>query len=298
MSLSICIIARDEEANIERCLISAKKVADEIVVVDTGSKDRTVEIAAKYADVLVKHQWGFDFAEARNVSIEHASKDWILWLDADDEIHSGAIERIKYLAEGKEHYGYDFAIENVGVTEKEIVKFQKFMQLRMFPRIPGIKFEGMIHEQVAYSISRKMIPRADHPLITILHHGYADSKKLIGKIMRNNRITLYEMGFAKGADFLEFAIDKFIMFWMPNCLAIFNGTELISCVDTQSLDGLNIFASTAILSQIACKEIEDKHKKSLDGNAELHDELKRLEASCDEKMKSITTGELAYDKPV
>ncbi|MCH8018826.1 glycosyltransferase family 2 protein, partial [candidate division KSB1 bacterium] len=85
-SLSLCMIVKNEEEYLQECLESIEDVVDEIIVVDTGSTDRTVEIARQF-DAEVHHiPWNDDFAAARNESIKHASGDWILQLDADERL--------------------------------------------------------------------------------------------------------------------------------------------------------------------------------------------------------------------
>lgn len=94
ITVSLCMIVKDEEAVIERCLKNAVRFADELIVVDTGSSDRTREIARKYTDKVYDHVWKDDFAEARNYSYRFATCDYVMWLDADDDIEYEDIERI------------------------------------------------------------------------------------------------------------------------------------------------------------------------------------------------------------
>ena len=84
MRISLCMIVKNEEGTLERCLNSVKHVVDEIVVADTGSTDRTKEIAARFTDKVFDFPWVDDFSAARNASFERASMDYVLWLDADD----------------------------------------------------------------------------------------------------------------------------------------------------------------------------------------------------------------------
>jgi glycosyltransferase involved in cell wall biosynthesis len=91
--LSATIIAKNEEACIEKCLKSIQGV-DEIIVVDTGSTDKTVEIASKYAKVFTDYKWNDDFAEARNYAISKATGDWILSIDCDEELKT-PIDKVK-----------------------------------------------------------------------------------------------------------------------------------------------------------------------------------------------------------
>lgn len=84
ISISLCMIVKNEEAVIGRCLDSVQEIADEINIVDTGSVDKTKDIAARYTDRIFDFKWIDDFAAARNFSFQQATSDYILWLDADD----------------------------------------------------------------------------------------------------------------------------------------------------------------------------------------------------------------------
>ena len=97
MSLSLCMIVKDEGKFLEGCLESVKNFVDEIVIVDTGSTDNTIQIAEKFGAKVVKHNWDNSFSEARNVSLKHATKDWILVLDADERISEKDLAKIKEL---------------------------------------------------------------------------------------------------------------------------------------------------------------------------------------------------------
>lgn len=86
ISISLCMIVKNEEQVLERCLKSAKDIVDEIIIVDTGSTDKTKDIAKKYTDQIYNFKWIDDFSKARNYSFSKATKEYILWLDADDVI--------------------------------------------------------------------------------------------------------------------------------------------------------------------------------------------------------------------
>ncbi|MGG0284332.1 glycosyltransferase family 2 protein [Peribacillus butanolivorans] len=83
-TISLCMIVKNEEATLWNCLNSAKDVVDEIIIVDTGSTDRSKEIASEFTDKIYDFEWINDFAPARNFSFSHGTMDYILWLDADD----------------------------------------------------------------------------------------------------------------------------------------------------------------------------------------------------------------------
>lgn len=96
-SISLCMIVRDEEKVLDRCLQSIKEAVDEIIIVDTGSSDKTKEIAAKYTDKIYDFEWIDDFSAARNYSFEMATKEYIMWLDADEYINEENREKLLFL---------------------------------------------------------------------------------------------------------------------------------------------------------------------------------------------------------
>ena len=95
--LSLCMIVKNEEKFLEQCLNSVRELVDEIVIVDTGSTDKTKEIAAKFTNKIFDFQWCDDFSAARNESLKHATGDWILVLDADETIAWKDLSEIRKL---------------------------------------------------------------------------------------------------------------------------------------------------------------------------------------------------------
>ena len=94
-TISLCMIVKNEEMHIARCLDSMADLVDEIIIVDTGSTDRTVEIVSDYTDKVYSYSWKDDFADARNASFSRAVMDYCMWMDADDILE--ASERDKFL---------------------------------------------------------------------------------------------------------------------------------------------------------------------------------------------------------
>ena len=99
VSLSLCMIVKNEEDVLGRCLESVKDLADEIIIVDTGSDDHTKEIAAHYTEQICDFEWRDDFSAARNFAFSKGTKDFLMWLDADDVIPGGEAERFKRFKE-------------------------------------------------------------------------------------------------------------------------------------------------------------------------------------------------------
>lgn len=100
MKLSVCLIVKDEEPVLARCLSCTVQFADELVVVDTGSSDNSVGIARRFTPYVYQHPWQGSFSEARNYSYSKATGDYIMWLDADDFIDDDNIARLKALKAG------------------------------------------------------------------------------------------------------------------------------------------------------------------------------------------------------
>ena len=145
MSLSVCLIVKDEEEVIARCLSCVKKFADAIVVVDTGSSDGTVEEVKKFTDKIYFFKWVDDFSAARNFGIEKATCDYVMWLDADDIITDGNCRKIKQLV-----YGADFDmafLPYAAAVEGSEPTFVYYRE-RIFRRSKNYRFEGAVHEAV------------------------------------------------------------------------------------------------------------------------------------------------------
>lgn len=148
-TISLCMIVRDEEDSLARCLESVAGVADEIIVVDTGSRDRTRQVAAGFTPHVVDFAWIDDFAAARNESFRHATRDFILWLDADDLLLPADRHALLELKAGLNptidavsmpyHVSFD-AAGNV---------LQSTRRLRLVRRARGFVWHGVVHEDLS-----------------------------------------------------------------------------------------------------------------------------------------------------
>ncbi|UQZ84758.1 SPBc2 prophage-derived glycosyltransferase SunS [Paenibacillus konkukensis] len=170
--ISLCMIVRDEEEHLARCLSSAASTVSEIVIVDTGSADRTVEIARSFGARVVSVPWTGDFAKARNVALDLATKPWILVLDADEEWvepQEGKLERL-LSQEGTLGY-YVRLFSYVGAAGEEYVTDAV---CRLFRNNPGIRYKGAIHEDVASGILAMRPGALEFSDLEIVHYGYTD----------------------------------------------------------------------------------------------------------------------------
>ena len=99
ISISLCMIVKDEEKVLARCLDSVKDAVDEIIIVDTGSRDGTKEVAGGYTGYIYDFPWQDDFSAARNEAFSKASMEYCMWLDADDVLPGGSAEKLLQLKE-------------------------------------------------------------------------------------------------------------------------------------------------------------------------------------------------------
>ncbi|MBU2621296.1 MAG: glycosyltransferase [Proteobacteria bacterium] len=161
--ISVCMIAKNEEKFIDQCLSSVKPIADEIIFVDTGSTDQTVEIARKYTDKIYFHPWNDSFSEARNHYLKYAKGDWIFQIDADDELVQESIANVLMAVQDKEIDA--ILVQIVNTTRTGSVRDIQNVE-RIFRNNGVIHYEGRIHNRVVGITSAKVYP------IRYTHHGY------------------------------------------------------------------------------------------------------------------------------
>ncbi|MHB8926769.1 MAG: glycosyltransferase [Bacillota bacterium] len=218
--LTLCLIARDEEDLLARCLTSVRGVADEIVFVDTGSTDRTLEIARSFGAQVFTFPWTGSFAAARNFSLDQARGQWILVLDADEELQAddrakllALVERSETSAEaGPEGY-FLVTISYTGDVPGD--EGEVDLRLSLFRNRSGYRYRGAIHEDIADSIrgaSGSAERRASDVTlgitdIRVLHYGYL-TPRWIGKqkSRRNTAALRSELSLTPDDPFLHYSL--------------------------------------------------------------------------------------------
>ncbi len=199
--LSLCMIAKNEEDVLERCLRSMEGVVEEIILVDTGSTDRTVEIARSMGAKVYDYRWDDDFSRARNVSLERAQGKWILFLDADEELHPEDRPYVRSLLADSDASGFLMSIENR--MDKGI---EKANVLRLFRNHSQHYFVGSFHEQIASTIltanpGAKFVQSG----LRIIHYGYTSAMvKKKNKETRNLEMVLTELNRRPQDGFLRY----------------------------------------------------------------------------------------------
>lgn len=172
--LSLCMIVKNEEQNLEKCLSKIKPIIDEIIIVDTGSVDNTKEIAVKFTDKVYDFVWCDDFSSARNFSISKATYDWVLILDADEFIERFDKQNILDFINSKENIKTVGRIKEINIIEDSFGDRKSFERISRLFNKKYFHYEGIIHEQVTH-IEKESF-KTNSVDITVKHIGYTEKE--------------------------------------------------------------------------------------------------------------------------
>ena len=190
-SLCLAMIVRDEESNLSEWLLEAARHVEEIVVVDTGSKDGTVDLLKTVGAKVLHQQWADDFSYHRNFGIQHATTDWILILDADERLKRVHWFTLSSLLNNEDVMAYSFTVKNYHST-RDLSNYDTMKSFRLFRNHHDIKYSGSVHNQLVPGIQtacRRTGMITQHSYITIEHFGYA----LEGKAKEAKHERIYRM---------------------------------------------------------------------------------------------------------
>lgn len=148
ITISLCMIVKNEERNLDRCLSHAAEFADEIILVDTGSEDRTKEIGAKYTDKIYDFPWRDDFAAARNEAFSHGTMDYCMWLDADDVITAECRKGLQKLKRELSPDTDMVMMKYVVMEDAQGIPLFSFYRERLVRRQGGFRWTGRVHEVI------------------------------------------------------------------------------------------------------------------------------------------------------
>ncbi len=207
--ISVCMIAKNEERYIEECLKRLQPYGVEIVVADTGSTDRTKEIAKQYADKVVDFTWIDDFSAARNFCAEQATNSWILALDCDEYINGWDIQGTKNVMNRFSKGIGAIRLNNLVITETGEKQYSTEQVIRFYHR-SFYKFQAPIHEQLVAKSADIERQRTGFMLpMEVIHHGYAISKEeMRAKQERNLEILKKSIGQGGDAPYYYFQIGQ------------------------------------------------------------------------------------------
>lgn len=166
--LGLVMIVKNEERCLEKCLKAVRNLVDEIYITDTGSTDKTVEIAKKFGAHISHFEWINDFSAARNFSLEQSDCDWNLVLDADEYLIEGKRKDIDKFLESQETLGFIYLLNEYREDSGEISK-SKISIPRIIPK--GARYRGAIHEQVDTDLKGVLLP------LVFDHDGYLQEGK-------------------------------------------------------------------------------------------------------------------------
>jgi len=209
--LTVCIIVKNEEKTIKACLDSTREIADQTVIVDTGSTDKTLKVISDGAyknTHLIRSKWNNNFSYARNLSLKHASNGWILWVDADDVIPPKSIPLIKKLKTYPLDSFFYFDIVN---TDRGLPTGPHFLQCRMFPNSDQIYFENPVHEQISPSCIARGLKACQVTNVKVHHTGYENDE--LKKVKSNRNIALMKSipNYSKSPYWLKHIGDSYQM---------------------------------------------------------------------------------------
>lgn len=189
--ISICMIVKNEINNLPACLQSIAPLGDEIVIIDTGSNDGTLDYLKQKANtdpryVIGEFSWCDDFSKARNYSLSLATGQWIVWFDADDVMETDQLPLLRQHIQNTPPCGMLLRVKN---TQDMGVTGTVFTQLRVFPNDPAIRFIGAVHEEVFSSLTQQQYA-VNELSVRVLHTGYANQDIMTQKQQRNLTILL------------------------------------------------------------------------------------------------------------
>ncbi len=187
-AISVCMIVRNESANLRACLESLGDLASETIVVDTGSTDGTPEIARSMGARVYSFDWIDDFAAARNESLSHATGEWVFWLDADDRLTPEAVGQLKQAANSGLADAYNCLVTSIEPDGR----LNTVEHVRMFRNGLGIRFEGAIHEKVTLDLARLGLCLASTDIV-VNHTGYSSAEAIREKSRRNLSVIEREL---------------------------------------------------------------------------------------------------------
>jgi len=219
MKITACVIAKNEEKNISRCLSSVRPIASELVVVDTGSTDNTVSIAKELGASVYFFQWVDDFAAAKNFALEKANGDWIVFLDADEYLEESCVDKVRDIIARIGNAEIDGILGTLINVDSDNKKVQTTIpSLRIFRNHPDLRYEGAIHESLKH---RKRAMRLFDGCreITIIHVGYSKSE-ITRKDKGRRNLTLLLRELSKKTD------DPSLHFYLAETYSLMDEYEL------------------------------------------------------------------------
>ncbi|MCJ7533664.1 MAG: glycosyltransferase [Anaerolineales bacterium] len=255
LSLSLCMIVKNEERNLERCLASVQGVVDEIVLVDTGSTDRTVEISEAHGAKIYHHTWQDDFSLARNISLEHACENWVLILDADEELEITTRPLIKPFLSASDADAIRVRVRSFS-PPGEYPEYQDSWQVRLFRNKPEYRYEQSVHNQITSSILSAGGKIVQVDTLTWLHYGYMERNVQGGNDRYQRSLKMLEQAVAQSPKSAYLNAKLGILYYHlgNHPLAYSYLKRLFTELDTSQLDIESLINALVALALVALNQ--------------------------------------------
>lgn len=272
MLLSIVMMVKNEERYLDKTLNALndlrKDIDTELIILDTGSTDNTVEIAKKYTDKVYFEKWNDNFADIRNISISYASGDWILILDADEKLTN--YDKLKEFFNSDIHKKYNSAtIQLKNIFDKNEKRYSLSPIPRMFKNVDGFGYDGVIHEQ----------PRYKGPVYNNIasfdHYGYMyeDEEIRQKKTERNIKLLLEEIeknpndpytNYQLGKSYISALKTNEALFYIEKSYSLYNKKGRVPLFVIGNLLGLYVGMKLYIKCEDLCIKYIKNDKKNID----------------------------------
>lgn len=319
MKIALCVICKDEEKCIARCINSVKQVVDEIVVVDTGSTDRTLEIVRELGADVYEIEWENDFAKARNYALAQCKSDWIIFLDADEYFAEQSAQYIRNAIIGANKHKTDYiVIEMFNLKEQGVDT--SFKTIRIIKHDKMIRYQGRIHERVI-KLKGELKGADASQVLKVYHDGYVQS--IVDEKNKNDRnlmMLLEELEEKPTSSDIHFYImqeyyggGKFEEAWHHGREAIKYKNQTISgiyeliyehflemsVIQKKSLEETKAIYEEALAISITYPDFDAQYARYLCAQGKIEEGIKHFEL-CLDKMEKYrgTTLSMVINKPL
>ncbi|MBE5961856.1 MAG: glycosyltransferase family 2 protein, partial [Lachnospiraceae bacterium] len=266
VSISLCMIVRNEEKTLARCLDTIHDIVDEIIIVDTGSIDATKEIAARYTDLIYDFEWVDNFAIARNFSFSKATKEYCMWMDADDVLELEDQKKLKLLKENMDG-SIDTILMRYNMTSKEDGALTyTFYRERLVKRSRGFEWHNPVHEyllfegtskQVDIAITHKKIDLPTDRNLRIFEKYIADGNELMPRDCFYYARELYNVKeYKKAIDYFNrFLVTKdgLLSSYLDSCIDMAKCYHMLGDDEMELKSLLRFFEIQKPRAEICCK---------------------------------------------
>ncbi|MEE9554164.1 MAG: tetratricopeptide repeat protein [candidate division Zixibacteria bacterium] len=249
--ISLCMIVKNEEKFLPQCLKTVNGLYDELIVVDTGSTDRTMEIAAEFGGKIYQHPWENDFSLHRNQSIDYATGDWILILDADEELDPAEHGMIRSVIKRRDIDAVSFVVYN----KIQGGRTGFLNSHRMFKNKNEYRYSGIVHNQLVMdgiTLSSQL---------KVFHHGYGLSEeKMKAKGRRTEALLKKQLEENPDNAFAHFNLAQIYRGLSEPEQCLEHAQKVIDILDPENLDRRHVYVMA--LDQIGCAYVglEDNEK--------------------------------------